>query len=180
MELTDGSITLRRPTEADAPAISANVQHSLAELSPWMPWATADYNEADALSWIRGELDPNADQFVILDGEGALVGTCGLNQINAVNKMANLGYWLRSDCCGNGWASSATTLAARYAFQELGLHRVEIFMSTANEASRRVAERVGAKYEGVLRGRLLLHGVHHDVHMFALLATDAHDRPRIR
>ena len=46
----------------------------------------------------------------------------------------------------------AARLVARYGHHEVGLHRLEIVMSVRNEASRRVAERLGAHYEGVQRG----------------------------
>jgi RimJ/RimL family protein N-acetyltransferase len=59
---------------------------------------------------------------------------------------------------------------AGYGLGTLGLQRLEIVMSVENHASRRVAERVGADHEGILRCRLLLHGRSHDAHSFSLTA----------
>lgn len=170
MELTDGTITLRPPARGDAEAVADGVRSS-PDIARWMPWAEG-YDLAKARAWIGGELDPTEHRFVVLSPAGALVGACGINQVEATNQTGNLGYWLRSDATGNGWATAATRLVARHGIDTLGLHRIEVVMAVDNEASRRVAERAGAVYEGVLRGRLLIGGVHHDAHCFAFVAGD--------
>lgn len=167
VELTDGNVTLRRPVEDEAASIIEGVRHSHAELYPWLPWARADYGLADALSWIRLTLDPHP--FVIMDSAGAIVGGVGLNGIDEAHGLANLGYWLRTDAVGNGYATSATRLLAAHGLETLDLHRIEIVMSVENEPSRQVAIRAGAAYEGVLRNRLRLHGKSHDAHSYSLI-----------
>jgi ribosomal-protein-serine acetyltransferase len=171
-DLTDGVITLRSLTAADAQPMVAAVRSSLAELTRFMPWATADYGEAAALAWIRGDLEPDSIRYLILGSDGELAGTCGLNLFNRVNRYANLGYWLRSDRTGRGWATRATRLLARHGLTSVGLERVEILMAVENEASRRVAERVGATFEGTLRHRLLLRGQYHDAYLYSLIRPD--------
>lgn len=170
--LTDGVITLRSPVDGDAEAMVAIVQASASELAPFMPWVTAAYDAAAALSWIRGEREPGEHRFLIVGDDGEVAGGCGLNLLNEINRSANLGYWLRSDRTGRGWATRATVLLARYGITQLGLERVEILMAVGNEASRRVAERSGATFEGTLRHRLLLHGAFHDAHVFSLIRPD--------
>ena len=169
--LTDGVITLRAATLADSPALVAAVRSSVAELAPFMPWASPSYDEAAARSWLEGQ-DSSAFQCVIVGDDGVLAGSCGLDQINEINHSANLGYWLRSDRTGRGWATRATRLIARHGLTRMGLERVEILMAVDNEASRRVAERAGATFEGTLRHRLLLHGVYHDAHLYSLIRSD--------
>ena len=170
--LTDGIVTLRPPTEADAPVLVAAVAASLPELEPYMPWASASYDVEMALTWFRGERDRDEQRFLILGDDGVMAGVCGLNTFNEANHFANLGYWLRSDRTGRGWATRATRLLARYGLTEAGLERVEIIMSVENGPSRRVAERAGATYEGTLRHRLLLHGRYHDADLFSLIRAD--------
>jgi RimJ/RimL family protein N-acetyltransferase len=172
MELTDGDLTLRPPTPADAPAIVDGVQASLDALEPWMPWANRRYDETAALDWIHNRVDPSSVPFVLIDGSGQFAGSAGLNGIDDLNARANLGYWVRTGATGNGFATRATKLIAAYGIAKMKLHRIEIIMSVENEPSRRVAERAGATYEGVLRGRLLLQGRHHDAHSFAILPGD--------
>lgn len=172
MQLTDGTIRLRPAVEEDAAELAAAVQTSWPHLFEWQPWAIPTYDAAAALRWIRGEMDSTEHVFVIVGPDEGIAGTCSLGLVQEVNRVANLGFWLRSDRTGQGWATAAARLVVRYGFEELGLHRIELLMATANTASRRVAERVGAYHEGVLRGRLLLHGVHHDAHLYSVIAGD--------
>ena len=86
--------------------------------------------------------------------------------------MANLGYWVRTNSVGRGVATSATRLAARFGFEELGLHRIEIVAAVENIASQRVAEKAGALREGLLRKRLLIRGESQDAVLFSLLPED--------
>ena len=171
-DLTDGVIRLRNPVDADAPALCAAVLSSLPELTPFMPWATAAYDEAVTMSWIRAELEAGEVRYLIVGEDGEVAGTCGLNRFDKVDRRANLGYWLRTDRTGRGWATRATVLLARHGLTRLGLERVEIMMAVENEASRRVAERAGATFEGTLRHRLLLHGVYHDAHLYSLIQAE--------
>ncbi len=172
MPLTDGVITLRQPTSADAPALASAVQQSLPELQVFMTWATPDYEVSSARQWIFGEFNPGEEPFVIEDSNSEIVGSCGLGPIDNLNRVIELGYWVRSDRAGEGIATRAATLLARHAIQTRGAMRVEIYMSVENDASRRVAEKAGATHEGTMRARLLLNGEHHDTHIWSILPED--------
>lgn len=165
VELTDGVVTLRTPTDEDAPRLLELIHDSLAELGPFLPWATPAQSLDDTLSWIH---DVAEVKFVVL-ADDEIVGACGLHQFNEVNRIANLGYWIATPATGRGHATRATRLLARHGFEQHALARIEIVMSVENAASRRVAERVGARHEGVLRRRLLIHGRHHDADLFSLV-----------
>jgi RimJ/RimL family protein N-acetyltransferase len=52
----------------------------------------------------------------------------------------------------------------------LGLKRIEIVVADGNTASRGVAEKLGAGYEGIQRMRLRVGGRSHDAHMYACVA----------
>jgi RimJ/RimL family protein N-acetyltransferase len=169
--LSDEVCSLRPPVERDADELAACVRDSLPELSRWMPWATADYDRDAALAWIMGDIEPDAHSFVIIDHDGAIAGTCGLNHIDRLNQRANLGYWVRSDRTGRGLATAATRLVAWHGLHELGFRRLEIIMAVDNVASRRVAERAGAMFEGTMRARLMLHGRSHDAHLYSIVST---------
>lgn len=61
---------------------------------------------------------------------------------------------------------------AQFAFEELKYSRLEIVVATGNMSSLRVAEKAGARREGVLRNRLILHGKLHDAVMHSLVPED--------
>jgi RimJ/RimL family protein N-acetyltransferase len=54
---------------------------------------------------------------------------------------------------------------------------VEIVMSVDNTASRRAAEKAGARLEGMLHNRIYLHGIAHDAFMFSLVPADLLPHP---
>lgn len=167
-------VKLRRVRPADAEPVYEAVRESIAEISPWMYWCHLDYSLADsetwslccADAWEKGE----AYDFVIEDHSGRLVlGVCGLNHINNIDRFANLGYWVRTSRTRQGIATAAVPLVTKFGFGELNLNRVEIVVATANLPSQRVAEKAGALREGVLRQRLTVRETVYDAVMFSLI-----------
>ncbi len=173
--LPDGtSIVLRPPTEADIPSVYEAAASSRNELAPWMPWCHANYNMTDAESWIReATTSDSVRPFLLLDETETLcLGTCSLNSIDPRLRCANLGYWVRTSHVGRSIASAATLKVAEFAFDQLDLVRVEIVAAVGNQASQRVAEKVQATREGILRNGLV-HGDNPlDAVMFSLIPTD--------
>lgn len=173
--LSDGTVTLRPPTEDDAETMASLAQRCYQHLAPWMVWAKPDYSVDDALFWIRRGDDETSHPFLVLDESGTAVGSAGLNGFSAQNSLANLGYWIAPDAQGEGIATRATNLLLRYAIEQVGLNRVEIWMSTENAPSQAVAERSWATYEGTLRQNLLLNGRAHDSHCYGFVASELPD-----
>ena len=111
--------------------------------------------------------------FFILDGStNRLLGFAFLNHVNRQYQMANLGYAVRTSCAGQGIATEAARLLARYGFEKLGLQRIEIVVRKDNLASLRVAEKLGAVREGLLRNRTIFHGSPSDAYMHSLIPSD--------
>lgn len=168
---------IRRYHAEDIPLVYKAVRESITELLPFLPWCHPDYSIDDCSSWIlsRDETWRNETEysFAIYDLQtGAFVGGIGLSQINRTHQMANLGYWVRSISAGQGAATTATRLAAQFGFGELGLNRIEIVAVVENTASQRVAEKAGAKREGILRKRLMIHGKLYDAVLYSLVIED--------
>jgi RimJ/RimL family protein N-acetyltransferase len=69
-----------------------------------------------------------------------------------------LGYWLMRDMQGKGYATEAAVKAREYAFEVLQADTLVSYIHPDNEPSKRVAERLGARYENTIE--LLEHGPH--------------------
>ena len=95
-----------------------------------------------------------------------------LNNIYRFNQMANLGFWVRNSRTGEGIATKAAKLAARYGFEKLGFRRIEIVVAEDNEPSLRIAEKLGAVREGLLRNRVLIQDTSYDAYMHSLIPED--------
>jgi RimJ/RimL family protein N-acetyltransferase len=171
MQITDGKILLRPAEMKDAKQMFAAVRESMNELGAWIPW---NYSLGESKNWIKtcqkGRKDGTAYDFAITDArDGTILGDCGLNDIRKSDKTANLDYWVRTGRVKHGIATAAALLLADFGFKELKLNRIEILAAVENQASLRVAEKVGAVREGILRNRLLLHGKIHDAVIFSLI-----------
>lgn len=172
--LTDGTITLKQQTQKDADALYAAVRESIPELMPWLPFAHPDYCIKETRGWLKKcgiDWKNNiAFNFAIANnGDGTIIGGCGLNQLNTNDLVANLGYWVRTSQSAKGVAPAATRLLAGWGFKALKLKRIEILIAVENRKSLRVAEKTGAYREGVLRNRLRLGGKQHDAVLFSLV-----------
>jgi RimJ/RimL family protein N-acetyltransferase len=142
-----------------------------------MEWANEDYSIEVPRAWIEAqpeawENDTNY-QFVIIERDsGQILGAGGLNHINRYYRLANLGYWIRSDRTKEGIATEATRMIARFGFEQLGLLRIEIITGVENWASRRVAVKAGATFEAILRKRMRKGEINRDATMHSLLPED--------
>jgi len=98
MPLAD--IRLRPCHSSDAPLVLEEARESVAEIFPWMPWFSPDYDLARARDWVDLSIQNwqarTSFEFVIENAKGRLLGACGVNQLHSEYPMANLGYWVRS------------------------------------------------------------------------------------
>ena len=108
---------------------------------------------------------------------GRLVGEINLSGVQrGPYQNAYVGYWVDRDQAGNGYVPEALVVAARFAFEELGLHRLQVSVIPRNASSRRVAEKLGLRNEGVARRYLEIDGVWEDHIRYAITAEEWADR----
>ena len=177
IELTDGVVLLRPFRLEDAKQLFEAVHESLDELKPWMSWAHDGYSLHESEEYIRITrarwVENSFFAFAITDSNnGEILGGCGLGQRHPVYHYCNLGYWVRTSRHGQGIAGRAARLIARFGFEHTGLIRAEVLMAVPNEQSRRVAEKIGAHYEGVQLNRMVVGREIYNAHMFSLLPSD--------
>jgi RimJ/RimL family protein N-acetyltransferase len=129
------------------------VAASRPELRRWMAWAQTVPSEAEQLDVLRaGEAAFDAGvewNFLLLaPGDGTVVGGAGLHP-RAGPDSIEIGYWVRSDRTGRGYATAAAGALAEAAFTHLGrVDRVEIRMDRANRASAAVPPKLGFRLVG--------------------------------
>lgn len=113
--------------------------------------------------------------FMICRGaDGAPIGTIGLDDLDFVNRSAEIGNLLigDEDNLHKGLAAEAAGLLLAFCFEHLGLHRVCARVYAHNAASLAVWQRVGMIHEGVLRGSQFASGEYRDVLMLSILADE--------
>jgi RimJ/RimL family protein N-acetyltransferase len=108
--------------------------------------------------------------------DDVVIGTCTLFRIDREHRRCELGYILRRDLWGRGFATEALTALMDHAFGTLDLHRVEADVDPRNDASLRLVERLGFRREGHLRERYFVAGEVQDSVIYGLLAPDWRSR----
>lgn len=102
---------------------------------------------------------------------GGIVGVMNFSQIFLKGfQSAYLGYYGMAAFAKRGLMTEAVRLATRYAFTEIGLHRIEANIQPANLASIALVRRVGFHKEGFSPRYLKINGVWCDHERWALLA----------
>lgn len=144
-------LVLRRWNAADAPAMKAAIDDNLAHLQAWMPWAM---NEPSDLSVIEHRIGEFAANFAagtewlygIFDGlEREVLGGVGLHQRSEPGGL-EIGYWLRTDQVGHGFATEAARALVRVGIGELGAEWIEIRCDPRNARSAAIPERLGFRH----------------------------------
>jgi [ribosomal protein S5]-alanine N-acetyltransferase len=85
---------------------------------------------------------------------------------------ASIGYWIDEAQAGNGYVPEAVATCLRFAFKELGLHRVEICIIPRNAQSSRVVEKLGIRFEGIAERLLCIDGVWEDHARYAITSEE--------
>lgn len=175
--LTDTVVTLRPFHVEDAVPLYEAVRSSLPELKPWMSWAHAGYSLAEAENFIRITRarweERTLFAFAITDARtGEVLGGCSLSHFHPVYHLCNVGYWVRTSRQGAGLAGRAARLAAQYGFEHGGIIRAEVVIAVGNARSLRVAEKIRAQHEGILRNRMVIGRTIADAHMYSLVPQD--------
>ncbi|KAG6008160.1 hypothetical protein E4U21_004917 [Claviceps maximensis] len=148
-QLADGNLFLRRWQTSDATALQAAANRSIAELSPWMPWAAKGYYSATdaqfylAFTKTSWEAADEYDYAIIVDGQPS--GSIGLMRPHRSCQKPNcfeIGYWLATDITGRGLATRATAMLIEVA-RKLATKHVQIRHAELNVRSSRIPLRLG-------------------------------------
>jgi ribosomal-protein-serine acetyltransferase len=179
MEFITARLIIRPYRDTDVPLQVAAVRESVQTVGKWLPWCTQYYATADAKKWFatcdRELAVQRAFDFGLFDREtGAVVGSIGLNQIHTDYRIANFGYWIRESRQNQGFATEAAQPMLQFGLGELKLNRIEIIACLKNEASRRVAVKLGATFEGIARNRIVIRGHSLDAAVYSVIPEDHH------
>lgn len=166
---------LRPLRDRDARALLEVIDRNRLRLRRWLSWLD-DHRDLEA---VRGLIANHARDFsrgysvrLGIDYRGQLVGIVGLQRINHADRTASLGYWLDSAHERLGLVTRGAAALCRHGILELGLGRIEIAAATGNARSIAVAERLGFRFEGVMRCREWLYDHYVDHAVYSLTHRD--------
>ena len=167
-------LILRPVSLADAPDLL--VYHSDPDVVRFIPWPERDLDAV--ISAIEGyhrlsqSLADDGDGLVLawaLKSTGQVIGQSNMSVTSKANQTADLGWVLNPAFGGQGYAFEATEALLRAAFEAFGLHRVIASIDTRNGPSARLAEKLGMRLEGELKGAVWTKGEWCDSWLYAIV-----------
>ncbi|MFE7312063.1 GNAT family N-acetyltransferase [Streptomyces sp. NPDC057555] len=168
----DGDLVLRPWELTDVPAIRRAFADP--EVRRWI--LLSGSSDDDARAWLgrwqktwQGE---TAIGWAVVPPGGEPVGHVAFQQVNLPAGTGRCSYWLLGSSRGLGWSPRALQRAARWAFDDVGLHRLALAHSIANVASCRTALKAGFAGEGIRRSAALHLDGWHDMHEHGCIQGD--------
>lgn len=140
-----------------------------------MTATTQDFDDEMLRDWLstRQDHDDRADFAIVHIDTGHVLGEVVLNELDTEDECCKFRIGLVGpDVYGLGYGTEATSLVLDYAFETVGLHRVELEVYSFNPRAQRSYEKAGFVREGVRRDALRWDGQWHDVIVMGVLATD--------
>jgi ribosomal-protein-alanine N-acetyltransferase len=171
-------VFLRPPERGDYEAWAGLRANSRDFLVPWEPiWPPDALSRASFRARVaRYAEDWRTDQaynFFIFAPDETLVGGIGLSNVRrGVSESASLGYWVGEPFARRGYMTAALPLVIDFAFERLGLHRLEAACLPSNIPSQSLLLKAGFRREGCAREYLCIAGKWQDHLLFAILRAD--------
>ena len=110
---------------------------------------------------------------VIEKGTGEKIGHIQVSDIDAVNQSAFLNrVYIRKESRGKGYGKALIEAMKQYVFNDLGFHRLSLYVLSNNLAAKRMYEQVGFKEEGVMRDARLFQGDYLSLHLMSILSNE--------
>ncbi|MFG3339999.1 GNAT family N-acetyltransferase [Glycomyces sp. NPDC048151] len=168
-------ITIRPLVLDDAGPLAALRVASRAYLEPWEPdrgeaaYTVEGLRESIEAAFARTEAGTGVAHAI--EEDGRVVGQIFHNSIivGPYFRSCSIGYWVAQSEAGRGIASAAVDLAKRFAFNDLGLARVQAETLLDNHASQKVLQRNGFEPIGVAPAFLKIAGKWQDHLLFQAL-----------
>lgn len=169
--LSDQRLVVRPWQRTDAAALQVAAEESAAQVSPWLDRLDTIHGLRDAETWMVASENhwrsATEYRFGIFDRRepGRCLGSVNLQRLERIGHIATLDAWVRSSATGSGVATDAARLVVRFGLTAAEFDRIDLLVATGNLAAARVAAKLGAHPEGLLRRRLRLRGQYVPAHL---------------
>ena len=173
-------LVLRELADADAPAVHCwTGDHDVVAFVPLGP-----LDHAGAVTYVaqivtEAQRIPRLGYTFVIErrADHLALGTVSVEVDSFEHRRAEIGYILRRDAWGQGFATEAAMLVRDFAFEQMGVHRLWAVCDPENPASAAVLCKIGMRREGVLRDDLVVRGVRRDSVLYAMVVTDRDPDP---
>ncbi len=173
--IVDDELSIIVPTSEDAVELFSLVDDNRKYLREWLPWLDTNLSVKDELDFIeisqKDRIQGSSGVWLIRE-KNDLVGAISINWIDWDNKSCGLGYWISEDKVGKGIVNRCCKSLINNLILNNQIHRFVIEAAVENHASRKVAENLGMRLEGIIKDRELLYGAYVDAALYAITAPE--------
>jgi ribosomal-protein-serine acetyltransferase len=173
--IIDRDAELRILDERDAQALFQLIEQNRAYLREWLPWVDFTRSVEDEVTFLRllnAQYEGNSGFGCSIWYKGQPVGTISYHPIDWANQKVEIGYWLGASFQGKGLMTRSCEKLVTYAFENLGLNKVEIRCATGNKRSCAIPQRLGFRQEGIIRQGEWLYDHFVDLILYGMLANE--------
>jgi len=158
----------------DAPHLASSINNKkvMDNLRDGIPYP---YSEQDAVEFLTASLGAEKDSqySFAITCDGKVVGNIGVYRKLGVHRFtAELGYFIAETHWGKGIMTEAVRQMCAFIFENTDIVRIFAEPYAYNEASCRVLEKAGFRFEGTLRSNVIKSGKMLDMKMYALIKGD--------
>jgi ribosomal-protein-alanine N-acetyltransferase len=182
IRLEGNRVALRAPRAVDIPELRALIARNADHLRPWSPSPPPGTNPLGlaelgrTIAKQRREWKLGAAYVfvaILRYGREPIAGRVALTSVTRGPwQSAQVGYWLDAASGGRGLMTECVGLALDFAFEDLGLHRVQAAVMPRNAASRRILAKCGFREEGYAERYLRIGGRWEDHVIYGLTAEE--------
>lgn len=169
-------LVLRRFTVEDAEAMYRNwaCDPEITRFLRWAPHANAEVTRGLLEEWVENYRKQDYYHWAIeVKEDHALIGSIGILDVSELDECGEIGYCISKRWWGKGIMTEAVKALIAFAFQKIGLHRLEAYHSVNNPASGRVMQKAGMIFEGTARQKYKCRDGFQDSNFYAILNEKA-------
>jgi len=173
--LVSDDLILKEIQLNDADAIFNIIDHQREYLREWLPFIDYTRHVGDTRAYILSLYDKPYDHRDLVFSIwylGKVVGLMGLKGTDRDNHKTEIGYWLSNDMQGKGIVTKSCRTLVRDLFENMSMNRIQIRVSTENEKSKKIPQRLGFTLEGIERCGELLPSGYTDLEVYSLIKSE--------
>jgi ribosomal-protein-serine acetyltransferase len=170
------SLLLKQIEISDAKDLFETVNSQRVYLRKWLPFIDlikGIKDEEDFINSINSVSNDNREFVFVIHYNQIFAGLIGFKSTDKINKKTEIGYWLSEPYQKKGIITESVKALIDFAFNELGLNRIQIKCAVGNTPSSKIPKRLKFQFEGIEReGEFSSCGIFIDVEVFSLLKRE--------
>jgi len=143
----------------------------------WAPHKSID-DSIDFLKSVLRRYENNevSEWGIVYKENNKFIGTCGYVLWVPVHSLAEIAYALSGEYWGKGLMTEAVKEVIKYGFEKMNLNRIYARCFVENIGSQKVLEKVGMKFEGILREQMFIKSKFSDMKIYSILRKEYHEQ----